>query len=466
MECPEIIIPPAKRRRRNRNTLIVDGTPDALDTGIFERTSASRLKTFVPQSVDPVPRPVAGEAQLEPEPDFLELPEDVSLPSIKQSSQEEYLKEFVSRVDELLEALMTREALPNDGCCMECGNQRPGRWRCKDCTTAPLLCRSCMRHTHRHNPLHRIECWTGNYFRAASLWEVGTFILVPHKNGPTLCPSLQWQTDMLEIFQKTKDDTEMVGNLDHNQPDEHLTGNRSNNHASEMSAEKVMEEEAWMDAHLDRMYERHENHETVENDENDEAADADDDDDIPILRRYLAVPVNLNSRTAENVTSPAPSRDGLYNQYVRVIHNNGVHHIGLVTCACQGSGRLPVELMQAGYMTTSFKRIRTMFTTSVLDLFRYSNLEMKASAYQFFQLLCRLTSPMAPSDVVDFYHQLRRLSRVWRWMKKLKWAGHGHTTNPRPPGLGELTTFCPACPQIGINVSENWEHDPNRCRSV
>jgi len=119
--------------------------------------------------------------------------------------------------------------------------------------------------------------------------------------------------------------------------------------------------------------------------------------------------------------------------------------------------------MHAGFVATSFKRIRTLFTTSVLDFFRYSNLEMKASAYQFFQLLRRVTMPFAPTEVVNFYQELRRLSRTWCWMKKLKWAGFGHKqANVMKPGLGELSVFCPACPQPGINIADDWRRDPRR----
>ena len=48
-------------------------------------------------------------------------------------------------------------------------------------------------------------------------------------------------------------------------------------------------------------------------------------------------------------------------------------------------------------------------------------------------------------------------------MKKLKWAGYGHTSaDPMNPAAGELTIFCPACPQSGINFPTDWKDDPNR----
>jgi hypothetical protein len=137
--------------------------------------------------------------------------------------------------------------------------------------------------------------------------------------------------------------------------------------------------------------------------------------------------------------------------------------MALVSCNCHEHTELPLNLMYARLVPTSFTRIRTLFTADVLDQFRYANLEMKASAWQFFQMLRRTTMPMAPSTVVNFYHELRRMSRLWRWMKRLKWAGYGHkVADPMRPDPGELVPFCPACPQDGINIPANWRNDPQR----
>ena len=90
------------------------------------------------------------------------------------------MQDFVNRAEDLLASLLAREALPNDGICMQCAEPKRAIWRCNDCTLSPLLCRSCMRHSHFNNPLHRIESWTGSFFRSAGLWEVGVYLLVQH----------------------------------------------------------------------------------------------------------------------------------------------------------------------------------------------------------------------------------------------------------------------------------------------
>lgn len=147
----------------------------------------------------------------------------------------------------------------------------------------------------------------------------------------------------------------------------------------------------------------------------------------------------------------------------RVVHSNGLHYILMVTCRCRGEDVVPLDLFAAQLLPASFKRIKTLFTAQVLDMFRLCNLELKASAYQFYQLLRRLTLPMAPADVDNLYREFRRMTRLWRWMKKLKWAGYADgAKSVKDVKPGELTIFCPACPQPGINIPDNWKDDSAR----
>ncbi|KIK73913.1 hypothetical protein PAXRUDRAFT_177160, partial [Paxillus rubicundulus Ve08.2h10] len=46
------------------------------------------------------------------------------------------------------------------------------------------------------------------------------------------------------------------------------------------------------------------------------------------------------------------------------------------------------------------------------------------------------------------YRELMRAARIWRLLKLLKWSGKG-----------DLVLFCPACPQLGINLSPAEEAD-------
>ena len=59
---------------------------------------------------------------------------------------------------------------------------------------------------------------------------------------------------------------------------------------------------------------------------------------------------------------------------------NRIHDVAMVSCECCGSDNLPFDLLAAQLLPTSFNRIKTLFTAQLLDCFRLSNLELKASA--------------------------------------------------------------------------------------
>ncbi|KAF9552460.1 hypothetical protein CPC08DRAFT_646853, partial [Agrocybe pediades] len=158
-----------------------------------------------------------------------------------------------------------------------------------------------------------------------------------------------------------------------------------------------------------------------------------------------------------------PRSDMFHNSYVRVVHTNGLHNLALVFCLCHGEDQLPIDLMASRIVPASFEQVKTVFTAQVLDHARLCNLELKSSTYQYYSLLKRLTSPMAPLDVVNLYNVFRRMLRLWRWMKKLKWAGYGNWIKDIGDiGEGGLVNFCVACPIEGVNLGEKWRDDPNR----
>jgi CxC2 like cysteine cluster associated with KDZ transposases len=147
-----------------------------------------------------------------------------------------------------------------------------------------------------------------------------------------------------------------------------------------------------------------------------------------------------------------------------IVHVNGVHRLPVLTCACRGVEEVALDLAYAGFLPTSFSRLSTLFSMAVLDDCRLANLECKVSGYQYWQRLRRMTEPLRPDDVPNRYKELLRMSRLWWWMKKLKWAAYGQDTE-KTVGMaaaGELTVFCPACPQPGININDDWQEGPDQ----
>lgn len=325
------------------------------------------------------------------------------------------------------------------------------------------MCRCCMRKTHHHNPFHHIERWNGSFFLSAELWEVGSYVLVQHHTGEPLCESLRLQLEFLETAEGDKDAAEQQTLATHNTSEASApTARPSQDHrprftdregdwdmgqydlplADDMSDDNFM-------AYLDKMKEN--------SDEQNSADLGEEEDELDNEELENTIPNSYLQGHAGG------GPDHIFGTYLRVVHINGIHNIAMISCECRGCDLLPLDLLAARLLPSSFKRIRTLFTAQLLDRFRLCNLELKASAYQFYQLLRRLTRPMAPADVPDLYREFRRMSRLWRWMKKLKWAGYGSRgRNVSDVQAGELTIFCPACPQRGINIADDWENDPAR----
>lgn len=51
-----------------------------------------------------------------------------------------------------------------------------------------------------------------------------------------------------------------------------------------------------------------------------------------------------------------------------------------------------------------------------------------------------------------------RIVREWRHVRLLKRMGRGHSeTGVKGTKEGECAVLCPACPQPGMNLPENWQ---------
>ncbi|KAH9016537.1 hypothetical protein EDB84DRAFT_1567201 [Lactarius hengduanensis] len=135
-------------------------------------------------------------------------------------------------------------------------------------------------------------------------------------------------------------------------------------------------------------------------------------------------------------------------------------------CVCPNAGPNDEQLLQAGILPSTFRQIETAFTFSVLDDFLADNLECKTTAQQYYSKLQGITNRMFPDRVPNLYKQLLRASRQWRDLKSRMQSGLGHQQVGDSTDDGSMAIFCPACPQPGINLPNDWKDryhdDPNQ----
>jgi CxC2 like cysteine cluster associated with KDZ transposases len=138
--------------------------------------------------------------------------------SVNHQTQNDYLQEWKHKHRQThLAKLVELEAPPANKLCINC-QQCPGLYRCLDCHLGQrLLCKKCCLRVHQHNPFHKIQYWTGQFFDRADLGELGLIIHLGHDGNP--CPqpttSPSWEDVEDDNMQIDKDDDIMVEeNLD------------------------------------------------------------------------------------------------------------------------------------------------------------------------------------------------------------------------------------------------------------
>lgn len=65
--------------------------------------------------------------------------------------------------------------------------------RCRDCFNSVPVCKKCILETHRTNPFHAVETWTGAYFKKSSLEDLHLTLHLMHSGSP--CPYMDPNAD-------------------------------------------------------------------------------------------------------------------------------------------------------------------------------------------------------------------------------------------------------------------------------
>jgi hypothetical protein len=148
-----------------------------------------------------------------------------------------------------------------------------------------------------------------------------------------------------------------------------------------------------------------------------------------------------------------------------VIHTNGIHEVALQYCGCSHAIPEHIQLLRRQIYPASQLRIKTCATFELLDLLHKFSHTTKASTYDFYRALEKLTDNTGINVPKSKYKALSRMSLQWRHLKLLKWAGRAHdSTGPEGTNPGELALRCPSCPYPEINLPHDWRDIPTDFR--
>ena len=176
---------------------------------------------------------------------------------------------------------------------------------------------------------------------------------------------------------------------------------------------------------------------------------------VEVSLKSLGLKVQLNhaSMYCEN---PIPCHAAFL-----VIHTNGIHEVAIQYCGCSRAIDPHIQLLRWGFYPASQQIIKTCATFTLLDLLHKLALTSKASTYDFYRALEKLSNNTGISVPKHRYRELFRINMQWRHLKLLKWGGRAHDpTGAAATRSGELTLLCPSCPHPGINLPENWKDAP------
>ncbi|EIN09881.1 hypothetical protein PUNSTDRAFT_36825, partial [Punctularia strigosozonata HHB-11173 SS5] len=145
---------------------------------------------------------------------------------------------------------------------------------------------------------------------------------------------------------------------------------------------------------------------------------------------------------------------------------NGYHSVDIRFCVCS---YIPPwkQLFDVGWYPASSQQPRTAFTFSFLDTYHRITLQGKISLYDYYLSVVHKTDNAGIRDLISRYHEATLATRQWSHLMSLKRAARGHDPSGiRETPNGALTVACPACPQPGWNIPDDWYTCPEEQRWI
>ncbi|KAG1725657.1 hypothetical protein EDB19DRAFT_1897750 [Suillus lakei] len=177
---------------------------------------------------------------------------------------------------------------------------------------------------------------------------------------------------------------------------------------------------------------------------------------LPLHRlQSLGLRIQLGHRIGDMCCNPHRAFD---NDFV-IIDSTGIHEVGLDFCACGTMQTHVKQLLRSRLFPATVTDPKTAATFGVLEQYHLLSFESKASAFEFYQALARLSNNTGMDPPKDRYPTFLRIVHEWRILKLLKRFARGHcpdgvvTTEP-----GQCAVLCPACPHPGKNLPEDWKN--------
>jgi len=180
---------------------------------------------------------------------------------------------------------------------------------------------------------------------------------------------------------------------------------------------------------------------------------------VKVTLKSLGLKVQLNHGSMF-CANPVPCHANML-----VLHTNGIHEVAIQYCGCHRQIPHHLQLLRRQFYPASQVVMKTCATFELLRTLHLLALTTKASTYDFYRALEKLTTNTGISIPKSRYRALMRMVLQWRHLKMLKWAGRSTVDDGvRQTQPGDLAIRCPSCPRPGVNLPSDWEKAPAHLR--
>ncbi|KAF8333824.1 hypothetical protein F5887DRAFT_1079836 [Amanita rubescens] len=175
--------------------------------------------------------------------------------------------------------------------------------------------------------------------------------------------------------------------------------------------------------------------------------------------KALGLVIQLNHNIDDPCLSPALAFNG---DFV-ILDSHGIHSVTMQYCNCHQAVSRPVQLLRSRLFPATTLDPKTAATFRLLEAFQLLSFTSKVSAFEYYQSISRQSDNTGTCPPPDRYRAFMRIIREWHHIRLLKRTGRGHD----PTGVagtreGECALLCPACPQPGKNLPDDWQIAPEK----
>ncbi len=194
-----------------------------------------------------------------------------------------------------------------------------------------------------------------------------------------------------------------------------------------------------------------------------------------VTLKSLGLRIQLGHRPGDKCYSPVKA----FGDAFVVMDLHGIHEVGLDFCACASAAPTTSQLLRYRLYPATSTDPRTAATFRLLETFHLLSAQSKVSAFEFYSTLARRSDntgtepPKVNNGFPPIHHGLLmcasqdryvsflHMIRQWRHLKMLKRGGRGNVPNGATDvPQGSCAVECPACPQPGKNLPDNWKSAP------